>query len=280
MSDRTFERAVLDWLEDGSDRSPRPAIEAVLLAVRTTPQERERAVTRRFTMQARTLRLVAAAMALVAVLGGGAVWVAGLATNPSPPVSTSSPTLSSTSDPVPVPTPTGAPRPSPSAGESVAGWPSLVGSWPGLFSWDGSLCAGRSCNPGFMHSGYGSGGVAITMGCAAGTFKPPCASVEVVDLITAGATAVTVAGRSGWYRTVIEPEPSPTLDNARLTEEWIIDLDGIWIAIRLYVEPGASAAGVAEAHDIVASLRIEPSTRAAVGYRLIFRLTNDEWDSG
>ena len=31
-----FERAVRDWLEDGSDRTPRPAIDAVLLAVKTT----------------------------------------------------------------------------------------------------------------------------------------------------------------------------------------------------------------------------------------------------
>ena len=36
--DRAFERAVDDWLEDGSDRTPRPAVDAVLLAIKTTPQ--------------------------------------------------------------------------------------------------------------------------------------------------------------------------------------------------------------------------------------------------
>lgn len=72
MSDRTFERAVLDWLEDGSDRTPRPAIDAVLLAVKTTPQERGPWIPRRNDTMSMNLRLVAG-IALVAVLGIGAL---------------------------------------------------------------------------------------------------------------------------------------------------------------------------------------------------------------
>jgi hypothetical protein len=72
MSDQLFEHAVRDWLEDGSDRTPRPAIEAVLLAVKTTPQERGLRIPRRFTLMPAYLRLAAVA-AVVAVVGVGAL---------------------------------------------------------------------------------------------------------------------------------------------------------------------------------------------------------------
>ncbi len=39
--DRAFERATREFLEDGSDRTSAATIDAVLLAVRTTPQERD-----------------------------------------------------------------------------------------------------------------------------------------------------------------------------------------------------------------------------------------------
>jgi hypothetical protein len=39
--DRAFERATRDWLESGSDRTSAATIDAVLLAIRTTPQERD-----------------------------------------------------------------------------------------------------------------------------------------------------------------------------------------------------------------------------------------------
>lgn len=70
MSDRTFERAVLDWLEDGSDRTPRPAIEAVLLAVKTTPQEGELRLPWRTNLMPSSLRAVAA-IAVIAVIAVG-----------------------------------------------------------------------------------------------------------------------------------------------------------------------------------------------------------------
>ena len=72
MSDQLFERAVRDWLEDGSDRTPSPAIDAVLLAVKTTRQERDLRISRRFTQMPTYMRL-AAAIAIVAVVGVGAL---------------------------------------------------------------------------------------------------------------------------------------------------------------------------------------------------------------
>jgi hypothetical protein len=72
MSDQPFEHAVRDWLGDGSDRTPRPAIDAVLLAVKTTRQERDLRIPRRFTQMPTYMRL-AAAIAIVAVVGVGAL---------------------------------------------------------------------------------------------------------------------------------------------------------------------------------------------------------------
>jgi hypothetical protein len=97
MSDRQFERAVLDWLEDGSDRTPPAAIDGVLLAVKTTPQERDLRIPWRFTRMTTTMRL-AAGIALVAVLGVGALQLLGPGSNvgskatPSPTTAAAPPT--------------------------------------------------------------------------------------------------------------------------------------------------------------------------------------------
>jgi hypothetical protein len=96
MSDRAFDRAVSDWLEDGSDRTPPPAINAVLLAVRTTPQDRTPWSPRRFTYMPSYMRLVAS-IAVVAVVGAGAIWYAGQNANVGGP--TSSPTAAAATPP-------------------------------------------------------------------------------------------------------------------------------------------------------------------------------------
>lgn len=77
MSNRTFERAVLDWLEDGSDRTPRPAIDAVLLAVKTTPQERDLRIPWRSLQMSVLSRATAVATAAVLVVAGagGAIYL-------------------------------------------------------------------------------------------------------------------------------------------------------------------------------------------------------------
>jgi hypothetical protein len=72
MSDQLFERAVRDWLDDGSDKTPPAAIEAVLLAAKTTPQERVLGIPRRFNPMPTYLRF-AAIVAVIAIVGVGAV---------------------------------------------------------------------------------------------------------------------------------------------------------------------------------------------------------------
>jgi hypothetical protein len=72
MSEQKFERAVVDWFEDGSDRTPQRAIDAVLLAVKTTPQERDLRIPWRFPRMLAVNRATGfAAVALVAVVGAG-----------------------------------------------------------------------------------------------------------------------------------------------------------------------------------------------------------------
>jgi hypothetical protein len=262
MSDRQFERAVLDWLADGSDRTPPRAIDGVLLAVRSTPQERELAIPRRFTTMTSSMRLLAAAIAVMAIIGGGAIWYVGQ-TNP-PPTSTDSPIPTFAATPTALPSPSPVPAPST---EVVLGWPSTGENEPGLYSWDGRRCA-RNCIPGFMHNGYGSGDVAITI-------------AELPDEPSdAGATAVSIAGRTGLYRRIVEAEPSFSLLNLSIYEEWFVQIDGIWVAISLHVRSGASDADLADAHAIIDSLRYERTDQPTRGFRLTFRLTNGEWDSG
>ena len=97
MRDRTFERAVLDWLEDGSDRTPRPAIDAVLLAVKTTRQERGLRTPRRFTQMLSSMKL-AAGIAVLAVAG----WLGlSMLNGPPGPAAPPSPSPAPTATPVP-----------------------------------------------------------------------------------------------------------------------------------------------------------------------------------
>jgi hypothetical protein len=65
MSDnRDFDRAVDRWLDDGSDATPPEVIDAVLLAVRSTPQERDS----RFPWRNSPMKRLAYAVAAVAAL--------------------------------------------------------------------------------------------------------------------------------------------------------------------------------------------------------------------
>ena len=69
---RDFDRAVDRWLDEGSDATPPEVIDAVLLAVRSTPQEREFRAPWRTTSMTSYLR-VAAVIALAAIASTGAI---------------------------------------------------------------------------------------------------------------------------------------------------------------------------------------------------------------
>ena len=98
-SDRDFERTATDWINDGSDSTPQYVIDAVLLAVRRTPQERDfRSAPR---TQITKYALYAAAIVAVAV-GVAAAYALGSASNVgSGPGITASPASPAIPDPSP-----------------------------------------------------------------------------------------------------------------------------------------------------------------------------------
>jgi hypothetical protein len=269
-TNRDFDRIASGWLAGGPTELNDRVLEAALDEVRVTQQRRRAAVTWRTPHMSAPLRLAAAIAA--ALVGGGAIWYAGLNTNPSLPALTQSPVPSFTSAPTALPSAQTA-RPSPSVSEpTVWGWPSTIGAGPGLYSWDGDRCAGQFCGASargaFMHNCYGSCDAAITIEVLAD--KP------VAD----GWRDVTIAGHSGWYRRLVEPDPTVALFEMQGYEEWVADIDGVMVGISLDTKTGASDAALADAHAIIDSMRSGPSSLNPHGFRLVFRLTNYAWDSG
>ena len=118
MNDQAFERATRAFLDEGSDRTSAATIDAVLLAVRTTPQERDLRIPWRTTHMSTPLRVVAA-IAAVVVIGLALLIGLGLgagSSNVGGPGSAS---------PTPAPTPSvppPSPSPQPSAATGTAGW--------------------------------------------------------------------------------------------------------------------------------------------------------------
>ena len=127
-----------------------------------------------------------------------------------------------------------------------------------------------------MHNGYGSGDVEITMGI-----------VFPLAAIPDDATAVTVAGHTGIYRRIDPGQGEWTVGVLQnrgdatdvLWEEWVVDIEGTTIAIHLRAKSGASEPDLADAHGIIESVRYETSS-GRLGFRLVFMLTTDDWDSG
>ena len=69
--DRSLERAARTWIEAGPTQAPDRAVDAALIQVQTTPQERDPWIPWRLTSMNRTSQLAAAAAAVVLVVGGG-----------------------------------------------------------------------------------------------------------------------------------------------------------------------------------------------------------------
>lgn len=169
------------------------------------------------------------------------------------------------------------PSPTPSLASDVNGWPDTSRNPPGLYSLDGYRSCGRgragsSCNLGWMHSGYGSNDIDVwILGIdPLGTWMPKWAKAETGsggDRSEAG-TPVVVAGHDGIYRKVNDRR-----------ERWFVDIEGTAVAIQLLAKPGTSKADFAEAHAIIDSLSTEPSDHN-LGFRLVFTLMTDDWDSG
>jgi hypothetical protein len=68
--DRSLERAARSWLENGPIEAPDRAVEAALLRIQTTPQERDLRIPWRFTTMTTPARIATAAAIGVLVVGG------------------------------------------------------------------------------------------------------------------------------------------------------------------------------------------------------------------
>jgi Tol biopolymer transport system component len=112
--DRSLERAARSWIESGPTQAPDRAVEAALLLVETTPQERDLRIPWRLpTMFTNRLAVVAAAVLVVAA---GAFTFSRLTTNTAPGASQSS-----------APIVTASPAPSPTGINPAAGYTNLPG---------------------------------------------------------------------------------------------------------------------------------------------------------
>ncbi len=200
------------------------------------------------------LWLLAATAMLTALLIGGAL---AIGRSPEPggraaPPADEQPSLSQAASTLPRAT----------VSHEVRGWPTTTQNPAGTYAWDGHACAGGSCvqgpDGGFMHNGYASGDVEIYLR-RVGSETP---------LPTEGQRATTLAGRAALYRRI----------DAR-TESWTVSIEGTTLVIRLEAKPGTSDADLAEAHAIIASMRTEPRT-TKLGFRLVFALMTNDWDSG
>ena len=102
--DRSLERAARSWLETGPSQAPDRAVDAALLQIQTTPQERDLWIPWRLPKMTTTTRIATAAGIGVLVVGG-AFFAFGRS---------SSPIAAPGQSPTPIPTATPAPTPSPS----------------------------------------------------------------------------------------------------------------------------------------------------------------------
>jgi hypothetical protein len=163
------------------------------------------------------------------------------------------------------------PRPSPTVAPGstdAQGWPTTSRNPEGTYSWDGgSDCAGQSCNIGFMHNAYkpGTGDISIVIGGDAGTIEPH------------EGTSVSVFGYEGSY---LRSTGDTTTGGPRAEcEQWMVDIRGTTVTVRLCARPRAPADEIVEAHAIIESMRVEPQD-SDLGFQLVFTLTTNTWDSG
>jgi hypothetical protein len=280
MSGQPFERAVRDWLEDGSDRTPRPAIDAVLLAVKTTPQERDLRIPRRFTHMPTYVRL-AAGIAFVAVVGVG--FLAFLNGDPN---SVGPPTATPTARATPAPTlsplsegPLAAGR-HVYEGEGVRVVLTVPAGWEGgQFSI--SKAPGRELPDG-TNIGFRQPTSVFADPCAPELSAEPmgptvdelaAALAGLPNVIGVTQADVTISGFSGKHVSFIVDTTGidcvmglygqdafvRAAENGQRQDLWILDVAGTRLVIDAATFPDTSAGDRAEMQAIVDTLLIEPS---------------------
>jgi len=275
--DTAFERATRELMELGSDRTPDTTIDAVLLAVRTTPQERDLRIPWRNAPMSNLTRLVAA-IAIIVVVGVAAL----IAINRGPNVGG-----------LAAPTPTATPAPTLPAGQIPSGTYragfvtyTLPAGWTAF----GSLTILKS-------NAEPPKGMAVDLWQIATVYNDPChwqttaAPVgPTVDALVAafvaqkrGSTvtpvAVTIDGFSGkqidlmvpldvalgscdggQYKTWTDPSGGDRFNQGPGQHDLldILDVNGQTLVIQRSFYPANTAADLAELQAIVDSIKITP----------------------
>jgi hypothetical protein len=122
--DRSLERAARSWLDEGPTRAPDRALEAALLRIQTTDQERDWHVPWRTRSMTQTNRVLAGVLAVAIILVGGALILrpggnTGIG-GPGPSASAApSPSVRPSATPAAPPTPSTVPSASPTAVPAV-----------------------------------------------------------------------------------------------------------------------------------------------------------------
>ena len=280
MSGQPFERAVRDWLEDGSDRTPQPAIDAVLLAVKTTRQERDLRVPRRFTQMPTYMRL-AAGIAFVAVVGVGV-----LAYLNGDPNSVGSPTPSPTAQASPAQTPSPlsegplAPGRHAYEGEGVRVVLTVPTGWEGG-EFSISKAPGRELPDG-TNVGFRQPTTVFADPCAPELSANPIgptvddlagALADLPNVTGVTQTDATISGFSGKHVSFVVDTTGidcvmgiygqdafvRAAENGQREDLWILDVAGTRLVIDAATFPETDAEDRAEMQTIVDTLLIEPS---------------------
>jgi len=233
-------------------------------------------------LRPRVRRRVAATIGLTVVIVG-AVVLGGMTAVRS--ITGSSPVPVEPGPTVAPPMACGGPLPSSSAPPSEddargLNWPDTNRNPAGMYAWDGPGPIGDSNHlEGFIHNGYSKrpGDVAIWI------LGPDGKPVVPGKVVPHSGECVIVAGHEGTYRRFTGQGSSALsrspVDRDDAVEEWVVDIEGTTIVITLVADPLTPKAEVADAHEIIESFAVDPAA-GDLGFRLIFTVPTDTWDSG
>ena len=234
------------------------------------------------TLRSRARRRVAATIGMTVVIVG-VVALGGLATvrtvNSSPRVPTDPVVIDERSTACGEPLPSSSGPPSEDDAQALD-WPDANRNPAGVYAWDGpGPIGGPSRLEGFMHNGYSKspGEVAVWI------TGPDGVSVVPGKVVPHSGECVIVAGHEATYRRFTGRGSSvlhrSVLDRDAAVEEWVADIDGTTIVITLAADPLTPKAEVADAHEIIESITVD-RVPTDLGFRLIFTIPTDTWDSG
>ncbi len=235
--DRSLERAARSWLEVGPTMAPSHAVDAALLRIETTPQERDLRIPWRFTAMHMPARVAAAAIIGVLLIGGAVSL------------------FSSGGRSIPVPSPTVVP--------STSAAPSSSASIPAGAQIDGRIQVGLPVAPRWFASDGKSlwvhelsNLVRVDLATSAVTGQVPTNPMEY-GYVTTGAGAVwqTDWGRDALLR--IDPVADKVVASIPLENAVVADVGPAGVAV------SAGAVWVADEHD-EAVTRIDPTTNRVV----------------